>query len=429
MLASQLHPAGVHAQTARDVDCRKCVDTGDVAKKAAVSRTIKKGAVTTSRIAKGAVGAAALAEGAVTSAKITDGAVTEATIPGGAVTTAKIAADAVGAAEIVDGAVTEAKLATGAVTTDALVDGGTPGSALTTGAVEAAKLREDAITGPAIVPNAVASGKLAPGAVGPAKLAAGAVTNDRLAIAAVIADKIAARSIVAENFAPGVLDTGSGLRLLRTIVIGPLSGGTDTCDDLIGTLDRITDAASDNPYLIKLEAGTFDCGTDTVRMKPYVDIEGSGEDATVLRGSSDGISGVVRVSAFAELRFLRVENDNDGAETTAVRCNTGARMTPRDRTGREWRGQRVRRPHHGHGGASPRHGQGERRDLCGRHPEQRRRNAADPRDGDRERHAGVQGRPDRSERRHDDHPQFRLQWLPGDFSQRRRDGEPRRVPA
>ena len=32
--------------------------------------------------------------------------------------------------------------------------------------------------------------------------------------------------------------------------------------DLLGVLDRITDADADNPYLIKLEPGIYDCGTD-----------------------------------------------------------------------------------------------------------------------------------------------------------------------
>lgn len=319
--------ANAEAQTARDVDCRKCIDASDVANKAAVTRAIKNGAVTRSKIAKGAVGAAALSDNAVTTDDIGDGAVTDAKLAAGAATAAKIGGGAVSTGAIADGAVTESKLAPGAVTTDKLADGGIPGGALAAGAVDATKLAAGAVTGAAIAPNTVTSGELALFTVGTAKIAPGAVTEDRLANGNIGAPRIADRTVTADKLAPGVLGTGSGPDLLRTIVIGPLTTGPDTCDDLLGVLDRITDASASNPYLIKLEAGVYDCGTDQVVMKSFVDIEGSGEEATVIRGSIDDGSGVVSVSADAELRFLKVENANDGPAATAVLCNAGARMT------------------------------------------------------------------------------------------------------
>ena len=37
-----------------------------------------------------------------------------------------------------------------------------------------------------------------------------------------------------------------------------------------------------NPYLLRIEPGVYDLITDTLQMKSYVDIEGSGENVTIL---------------------------------------------------------------------------------------------------------------------------------------------------
>ena len=50
-----LGPAGAWAQKASDLDCNKCVDTGDIAKKAITKKQIKKETVTTNRFKEGAV--------------------------------------------------------------------------------------------------------------------------------------------------------------------------------------------------------------------------------------------------------------------------------------------------------------------------------------------------------------------------------------
>jgi hypothetical protein len=72
-------------------------------------------------------------------------------------------------------------------------------------------------------------------------------------------------------------------------------------------------ASETNPCLVKIMPGVYDVGGSSVQMKDYIDIEGSGENTTKIKGNiSSNESGVVRGSTFAELRFLSVENSGGG---------------------------------------------------------------------------------------------------------------------
>ena len=83
------------------------------------------------------------------------------------------------------------------------------------------------------------------------------------------------------------------------------SGGDFTT--ITAALNSISDASAANPYLIYVAPGVY---TETITMKPYVDIEGAGELATKITftGSSELDTGTVVSANNAELRFLTVEN-------------------------------------------------------------------------------------------------------------------------
>lgn len=68
----------------------------------------------------------------------------------------------------------------------------------------------------------------------------------------------------------------------------------------------ITDASATNPYLVKIMPGVYDIGTISVQMKPYVDIEGSGENITRIVGGAYNVA-VVRGASNAEIRYLALE--------------------------------------------------------------------------------------------------------------------------
>ena len=55
-----LGPDSARAQTAGDLDCKKCVDTDDIAKKAVTKSRIEKESISTNRLKEGAVGEAKL---------------------------------------------------------------------------------------------------------------------------------------------------------------------------------------------------------------------------------------------------------------------------------------------------------------------------------------------------------------------------------
>ena len=118
----------------------------------------------------------------------------------------------------------------------------------------------------------------------------------------------------------------------------PLSAGrvpaqpTQSCDKLISRLNAITDNSATSPYLIKLEPGIYDCGSQSVTMKPFVDIEGLGKGITVIRGTPFGVNPTVKVTDNTHLRELRVESIGSN-NTGGCFCAITAAVSP---TGRAW---------------------------------------------------------------------------------------------
>jgi hypothetical protein len=83
-----------------------------------------------------------------------------------------------------------------------------------------------------------------------------------------------------------------------------------------------------NPCLLKIMPGVYDIGTSSLVMRSYVDIEGSGENVTVITGSVDNndffniFTGLVFGADNAELRSLTVENVSNGSQTIAMFNNS-----------------------------------------------------------------------------------------------------------
>lgn len=78
--------------------------------------------------------------------------------------------------------------------------------------------------------------------------------------------------------------------------------------------------SADNPCLLKIMPGVYNVGTSTVQMQPYIDIEGSGENTTIIQGnisSSDFSVGLVTGSNNSEIRFLTINNNGGGDSTIA----------------------------------------------------------------------------------------------------------------
>lgn len=96
----------------------------------------------------------------------------------------------------------------------------------------------------------------------------------------------------------------------RTVVVSPVGTPDQNGVELLVALDSIGDATELNPYLLKLEPGVYDLADDSLVMKEYVDIEGSGELVTTVTASGQsGLTAATVIGAEnAELRFVTIEN-------------------------------------------------------------------------------------------------------------------------
>ena len=102
-------------------------------------------------------------------------------------------------------------------------------------------------------------------------------------------------------------------KAVQTVYVHPVPGdNTASGTRLINALAGITNASATKRYLIKVEPGIYDVGSTMLVMKPYVDIEGSGQQATVIQGvgNNDGSlqTAIVKGASSAELRDLQVKS-------------------------------------------------------------------------------------------------------------------------
>jgi hypothetical protein len=105
----------------------------------------------------------------------------------------------------------------------------------------------------------------------------------------------------------------------RTVVVSPVGTDTQNGQALLAAMEGITDASAAKPYLLYIEPATYDLGTQALQMKPWVDIEGSGELNTIITRGVSGFgcsTGTVVGANNAELRFLTVRKTG-----TATSCN------------------------------------------------------------------------------------------------------------
>jgi hypothetical protein len=101
-------------------------------------------------------------------------------------------------------------------------------------------------------------------------------------------------------------------KAVQTVYVHPVPGdATASGTRLLNTLAAITNASATKRYVIKVEPGIYDVGATMLEMKPYVDIEGSGQEATVIQGNGNNESSMVATvegADFAELRDLQVKS-------------------------------------------------------------------------------------------------------------------------
>ena len=88
---------------------------------------------------------------------------------------------------------------------------------------------------------------------------------------------------------------------------------------MLAVINKISDASEANPYLVVIEPGIYDVGSTPVVMKDYVDIQGSGQGMTTIKGSVIGTNtGLIVGAHMTELRQLTIKNTGAGGEVAAI---------------------------------------------------------------------------------------------------------------
>lgn len=114
-----------------------------------------------------------------------------------------------------------------------------------------------------------------------------------------------------------VQTTASGPFGPAHLVIVAKSGGDYAT--IQAALDSIADASGANPYLVHVAPGVF---AERVTMKPWVDIEGSGQNATVISAAGSSSSDPTVLGADnAEMRNLTVANTGGASQAQGIQCD------------------------------------------------------------------------------------------------------------
>ena len=128
-------------------------------------------------------------------------------------------------------------------------------------------------------------------------------------------------------------DTVDGLHAnqLRThyqnVVVVAKSGGDYT--SVQTAINSITGAAADNPYLVWIAPGVY---SETVVMKPYVHLQGAGQDATIITSTASSIDWAptqvtLVLTREVNLRDITVGNSGSGDVNTALLVKAGVTHT------------------------------------------------------------------------------------------------------
>ena len=109
----------------------------------------------------------------------------------------------------------------------------------------------------------------------------------------------------------------------HTVIVSPDPDRFVAGRQLMQAVTGITDASAANPWLVKIEPGIYDLDRASLSMRPYVDIEGSGEGVTTITSALGTGSGAVIGTNNSELRYVTVKNTGEpGQQVVAIFSET-----------------------------------------------------------------------------------------------------------
>lgn len=224
--------------------------------------------------------------------------------------------DGVKTGHIQDGAVTNAKIADAAITEAKLADGAVTDTKIS-GVISGGKIGSHAHNGSDVLDGSITESKIA-GQISANKISSVGLDADTL-------DGVHTSDLAPVNhghFQPDIVGLDVSLSgkadiqhthtdlqpKYANVVVVAKSGGDFT--DIIAAVNSISDSSEFNPYLIKVMPGIYDLANQPLVMKPYVDLEGSGQNITVVKGSVEsdwsGNGGLVQLANNSGLRNLTI---------------------------------------------------------------------------------------------------------------------------
>ncbi len=190
---------------------------------------------------------------------------------------------------------------------------GVPGFSGTTAQVQAVELNVIAI-GPAGAGDLLAYAADSPTTVSFLNYVNGATVANTGAVAVAQASGVGDIKVKAEVSATHVLVSVVGyyMKAPQEVLVHPVPGdATASGTALSNALAGITDASASKHYVLRVEAGTYDLGTGFLTMKQYVDVVGSGQQATIIKATGNsqllGV-GTIQGASNTELRDLQVQS-------------------------------------------------------------------------------------------------------------------------
>lgn len=100
----------------------------------------------------------------------------------------------------------------------------------------------------------------------------------------------------------------------RIVILSPVGTPAENGAALLSAIAGVSPTANE-PYMLKIEPGVYDVGSNQVSTKAYLDVEGSGQTSTRIKGTypaQGALSGFFQVVKNSELRMLTVENYGGG---------------------------------------------------------------------------------------------------------------------
>jgi hypothetical protein len=133
-------------------------------------------------------------------------------------------------------------------------------------------------------------------------------------------------TIVISVFACILFSSSVASAQIRTVLVSPVPGNPIASGTALqNALAGISSPSDTNRWLLRIEPGIYDLQSNSLPMRQWVDIEGSGTNLTTIRSSQTTIIG----ASNAELRMLTVEAIGNGSPGPEVIAMSNQNANPR----------------------------------------------------------------------------------------------------